>query len=153
IVLIHENVPLAEKPAVALVEVVEAVERERRRAPQLDPAQGGARPARLAKVTIDGGEAVAPRQRRQEPRSHDLPPRGRHHAAGKRADARHAPLAAGRDVSEGRRRAQSRPISALIAMVPSGVIAHRSAPRPSPRGLPRSSNGAVSKSGARAWVV
>jgi hypothetical protein len=42
--------------------------------------------------------------------------------------------------------------SALIATVPSGVTAH-SSQRPLPAGRPRSSNGALSKSGARAWVV
>ena len=42
---------------------------------------------------------------------------------------------------------------ALIATVLSGVTAQSSAPRPSAVGRPRSSNGAVSKSGARACVV
>jgi len=41
--------------------------------------------------------------------------------------------------------------SALIAIVPSGVTAHSS--QPFGVGRPRSSNGAVSKSGARACVV
>ena len=41
--------------------------------------------------------------------------------------------------------------SALIATVPSGVTA-QSSQRPLPAGRPRSSNDAVSKSGARAWV-
>jgi len=44
-------------------------------------------------------------------------------------------------------------ICALIATVPSGVTAQSSAPRPSAVGRPRSSKGAVSKSGARACVV
>lgn len=42
---------------------------------------------------------------------------------------------------------------ALMATVPSGVTAHNSQPRPSAVGRPRSSKGAVSKSGARAWVL
>jgi len=44
-------------------------------------------------------------------------------------------------------------IWALIATVPSGVTAQSSQPRPSAVGRPRSSKGAVSKSGARACVV
>src|SRR5262249_14388732 len=42
---------------------------------------------------------------------------------------------------------------ALIAIVPSGVTAHSSQPRPSAVGRPRSSNGALSNSGARACIV
>src|SRR2546422_10414411 len=44
------------------------------------------------------------------------------------------------------------PASAPIATVPSGVTAH-SSQRPFPAGRPRSSNGALSNSGPRAWVV
>ncbi len=80
VVVANQDLPFREQRAIALVEFVEAAEGKRRRAAQLDAAERGARPPRLAQVAVDAREAVAPRHGRRERRMHDLPAGVRHHA-------------------------------------------------------------------------
>ena len=61
VVLADQDAPLGQEPAIALVELREAVEGEGLRAPKLDPAQRRPRPASRA-VPLDPREAGAPRQ-------------------------------------------------------------------------------------------
>src|SRR5213078_4044876 len=92
--------PVREQGAVALVEGGEAVEGERRRAAQLDPAEGGALAAELAKVALDPRETVAPGDRPVQGRMDDLRGGRRDDAGGEGGDAGQEAVAGVRSVTE-----------------------------------------------------
>src|SRR5262249_19216254 len=94
--------PLLQERLIAGVEGIEPIEAERRGAPELDGAQGGARPALGAQVPVDEREAVAPRDRRTQRRVDDLMARQGRRAGRERGDAGQEAVVAGSDVARGR---------------------------------------------------
>jgi hypothetical protein len=65
------------------------------RAPQLDGAEGGAGPARLAQVRVDQREPIAPRPHRLKSHVHDLVTGHGDGAGGERLDAGQEAVLAG----------------------------------------------------------
>src|SRR4030095_9536399 len=90
---------------------IEASEGERVRAPQLDGAEGGARPACLAQVRVDQREAVAPWLDGLQRDRDDLVAGHGDGAGGKRLDAGQETVLAG-GIRDGRGRGHGRHHSA-----------------------------------------
>src|SRR5262249_48715623 len=100
VLLTHQEVPLAEQRAIALVEGVEPLEREGGGTSQLDAAEGGARPALRLEVELDLRESVAPGDRRTERGVDDLPPGRGHDTGGECRDTGQVAVSAVRTIAE-----------------------------------------------------